>query len=447
MIKFKKIVSRCFHFVSLLSIFLGNSFLNTAFGQPNPLKPVFDFKGRYIVAVSDADMVASAYLNNQLGEPQGKDALSLIKLDKPVNQLKAIAIEVSNSVMGPPSSVAVSPDGRYAIVIETRGQRPTGKDDPLLSDLPVGKTITVVNLTEPDQPKITQQFKGVEGPLSVTFNIEGSLVAITYAPKDTSQHPLVIYQFSNGILTKPSMPDIPGYTKGNVLNGAVFHPVNNTLVLLNATKSLLCFFSLLQAGNDITLTKWGNFVQVDEVPFKACFTPSGRFLVVNSMYPGSVRGSVTSIGLATGNSNEKTPVHQIVSRVLAGVLPEGLTMSPDAHWIVTTNLEQSTQPFEKPEQGFFSSLTLIRLSAETGLLERVGDFTFNGILPESVVFDNTSQYIAVATFDHYDVNRRGGSIDFWRLTKDYFDATRILLVKTDYSVPVTRGIHSMVIVR
>lgn len=65
----------------------------------------------------------------------------------------------------------------------------------------------------------------------------------------------------------------------------------------------------------------------------------------------------------------------------------------------------------------------------------------------SAVFANTSQYLAVATFDHYDAKKKGGSIDFWRLTSDYFDPTRIELVKTDYSVPVTRGIHSMVIVR
>ncbi|MBC7884605.1 MAG: hypothetical protein H7X99_03975 [Saprospiraceae bacterium] len=443
----KEMILRNFLFIELLLITFLFIFSNIAFGQIFVSKPVFDFKGRYLVSVSDADMVASAYLNGYLGDIEGKDALSIIRLDKPVNALKAVAIEVSNSVTGPPSSVTVSPDGRYAIVIETRGQRPTYKPNALLGDLPPGKIITVIDLFDPDHPKITQQIDGAEHPLSVTFNIDGSLVAITYSSKNTGQRPLVIYQFAMGKLANLSIPNIPDYNDGDVLNGVVFHPIGNVLVLLNATKSILSFFKITQSDSGISLLKWGNPVLVDKEPFKACFTPNGRFLVVNAMYPGSVRGSVTSIGIAIENSNDGTPIHQIVSRVLAGVLPEGLAISPNAQWIVTTNLEQSTQPFDNPKQGFFSSLTLIRLNAETGLLERIGDFAFDGILPESVVFDNTSRFIAVATFDHYDVKKAGGSIDFWRLTSDYFDLTRVELVKTDYSIPVTRGVHSMVIVR
>ena len=87
----------------------------------------FTFGGRLIVAVSDADMVASAYLDGHLGPLQGQDALSVIRLGKPVSQLTAVAIGASTSVTGPPSSVAVSPDGRYAVVIETRAPGPPPK--------------------------------------------------------------------------------------------------------------------------------------------------------------------------------------------------------------------------------------------------------------------------------------------------------------------------------
>lgn len=434
--------------LSIKSILIAFLFIfsNVALGQTVLSKPVFDFKGRYLVAVSDADMVASAYLDGHLGAIEGKDALSIIRLDKPVNELKVVAIEASNSVTGPPSSVTVSPDGRYAIVIESRGQRPANKPKGLMSHLPPGKKLTVIDLFNPDQPKISQQMDGAEHPLSVTFTPDGSLVAITYLPKSTSR-PLVFYQFAGGKLSNPAMPDIPDYNNGDQLNGAIFHPKENVLVLLNATKSILSFFKMMRSDSGISLTKWGNPVLVDKEPFKAYFTPNGRFLVVNAMYPGSVRGSVTSIGIAIKDSGDSSPIHQIVSRVLAGVLPEGLAISPDGQWIVTTNLEQSMQPFDNPKQGFFSSLTLIRLNPETGLLDRINDFAFDGILPESAVFDNTGRFIAVATFDHYDVKKKGGSIDFWRLTSDYFDPTRVELVKTDYSISVTRGVHSMVIVR
>lgn len=415
--------------------------------QNLPTGATFNFKGRYLVAVSDADMVASAYLDGHLGPTQGQDALSVIRLDKPIEQLKAVEIKASNSVTGPPSSVAVSPDGHYAVVIETRGTRPLGKPDPLFKDLSPGKLVTVIDLSDADHPKQIQQMDGPEQPLSVTFNKDGSLVAITYRPQDTKRSPLAIYRFDKGKLVDLSSPSIPGYSSGDVLNGVVFHPSRDELVLLNATKSTLSFFRFSYKSDTFSLTPWGNSVPVDPEPFKAQFTPNGRFVVVNAMYPGSVRGSVTTVGLAVDTASDGSPKHQIVSRALTGVLPEGLTMSPDGKWIVTTNLEQSTQPFANDKQGFYASLTLLHLDAETGFLDRVGDYSFDGILPESVVFDNSSRYLAVATFDHFDSRKPGGSIDFWRLTGDYFNPKRIELVKTGYSVPVTRGVHSMVIVR
>lgn len=422
-------------------------FSASVLGQATRTGADFDFGGRLIISVSDADMPASAYLDGHLGPPVGNDALTVIRLDRPVSELKAVAIEASNSVTGPPSSVAVSPDGHYAVVIETRGTRPPGKADPLLTDLPVGKVITVIDLGDPDHPKQVQRVNGPERPLSVVFNRDGSLVAITYRPQDSKQSPVAIYRFGKGKLADLVLPNIPGYVGGDVLNGLVFHPSRDELVLLNATKSTLSFFKFSHKGDTFRLAPWGNSVPVDQDPFKAQFTPNGRFVVVNAMYPGSVRGSVTAVGLAVDTANDGSPKHQIVSRALAGVLPEGLTMSPNGQWIVTTNLEQSTQPFDSPKQGFYASLTLLHLDTESGFLDRIGDYSFDGILPEGVVFDNSSRYLAVATFDHYDGRKPGGSIDFWRLTGDYYNPKRIELVKTGYSVPVTRGVHSMVIVR
>ena len=42
-----------------------------------------DFKGRLLISVSDADMVASAYSDGDLGPVDGEDALSVIPLGKP----------------------------------------------------------------------------------------------------------------------------------------------------------------------------------------------------------------------------------------------------------------------------------------------------------------------------------------------------------------------------
>ena len=65
----------------------------------------------------------------------------------------------------------------------------------------------------------------------------------------------------------------------------------------------------------------------------------------------------------------------------------------------------------------------------------------------AAAFDASSRFLAVATYDHYDDARPGGSVDFWRLARDPLEPARIELVKTEHAVPVARGVHSMVLVR
>ena len=40
-----------------------------------------------------------------------------------------------------------------------------------------------------------------------------------------------------------------------------------------------------------------------------------------------------------------------------------------------------------------------------------------------------------------------GCNDFWRITQDPLKQNHVILVKTEHSVPVTRGAHSVVIAR
>ncbi len=77
-----------------------------AFGQQQPVnQPTVppNFKGRLLVVLSDADMVASAYSDGKIGPVQGGDALSVVRLDRPLGEAGAVHVPVSNSVTGPPA--------------------------------------------------------------------------------------------------------------------------------------------------------------------------------------------------------------------------------------------------------------------------------------------------------------------------------------------------------
>lgn len=411
-----------------------------------------NFEGQFLVAISDADMVSSAYSDGLLGPFQGSDALSIIQLQGNVSDWRVSSVSVGNSVVGPPAALTITPDGRYAIVTETLGPRPAGNASATMQDLPTSSNLTVVDMRDLDNPVVVQVFKGFHQPSTVSVNAAGDLVAITHTlDGDGARTPLALYRFSNGALSLLSTPDIPGWTEGNLLMDASFHPHLNVLALTDNTQPRLLFAEVMGQVESTELRGWGNSIELERSPFTAKFTPDGRYVLSNAMYTGlgpeAPRGTISCIQLNSTQGADGSPEHILVSRAQVGVMPEGLAISPDGQWAVTANLERSTPALDSPDQGFFSSLSLLRLDPKTGSLSMVGTYAFDGILPEGVVFDSSSRFVAATTFDQYDGRSPGGSVDFWRISGDHADVNRVEFVKTSYSIPVTRGAHAIALQR
>ena len=416
-----------------------------------------DFQGRMLLSVSDADMLASAYVDRRLGPREGSDSLSVVPLGGHARELRAFEIEASNSVAGPPVALAATPDGRHAFVVETWAPRPEGPaEQQTFADLRHGDRIAVVDLSTPSRPRVVQNLTLAERPDSVSVNAAGTLLAVTFHPAGAGrERPLALIPFDDGELGTPVYVEVPGLPEGNRLIHAEWHPADDTLALVDSTDARVSFSQVSEVDGTYRLEAWGNGIQIGKAPYMARFAPDGRHLIVNNLYWGpdvegtwneAPRGDVASIRLEAGQTADGGPRHALVSRAMTGVSPEGVAISPDGRFVVTTNLERSYLPYDDDRITWFSSLTLMTLDPESGQLTRIGDFPYDGILPEAAAFDASSRYLAVATYDHFDDRIAGGSIDFWRIAADPLDP-KPLLVKTNHSVPVTRGAHSMVLVR
>ncbi|NEQ96458.1 MAG: lactonase family protein, partial [Cyanothece sp. SIO2G6] len=359
-------------------------------------------------------------------------------------------------VAGPPVAVVVTPDGRYAFVIETWGQRPEGAEaEQVFGDLSHGDRLQVFDLANPTQPTLVQDVAIAERPDSISLNSDGSLIAMSFHPAGAGREtPLAIIPFRNGQLGDPVYPAVPNFDREERIIHAEWHPSQNILTLVNETTAKVSFVQVIPQGNSWEIQPWGNVVQAEKAPYMARFTPDGRYLLVNGLYWGAdvagrwteaPRGSMVSIRLEDGIQADGSPRHALVSRSMTGVSPEGFAISPNGQLVVTTNLERSYLPYDDDRITWFSSLSLITLDPETGQLRHIADYPYDGILPEAATFDASGQYVAVANYDHFDDRIQGGSIDFWRIAADPLDP-QPMLVQTRYSVPVTRGAHSMVLV-
>ncbi|MEM1314061.1 MAG: hypothetical protein AAGI51_05870 [Pseudomonadota bacterium] len=416
-----------------------------------------DFEGRFLVSVQDADMLASAYVDGALGPREGRDTLAVIALDGDPRDWRAVEVFASNSVAGPPAAVDVSADGRFAYVVETFTPRPDDDEPHAFGDLSIGSTLTVVSLEDAAAPEVLQTLQVGRRPLAVDVHPSGRLIAVSYSIEGGSggETPLQLFRVGeDGTLSDPVSPTIAGYALGedNIMD-MDWHPDGEVMVWVNQFSNTMQF---ARVAAELTVEPFGNTVDIERAPYRVLFTPDGRHAVANALYWGpdiagawieAPRGQVLTVRMNAEQRADGSVRHAFVDRVMTGVSPEGLAVSPDGRWVATTNLERSYLPYDDARMTWFSSITLATLDQETGDLAVVGAFAYDGILPEAAQFDNSGEYLAVANYDHFDDRRAGSSIDFWRIQSDPLDPGNTQLIKTEHSVPVARGAHSMAIVR
>jgi hypothetical protein len=411
-----------------------------------------DFQGRMLVSISDADMVASAYVDRQLGPREGQDALSVIPLGGDYRQMQAVELEgVTNSVAGPPSAISVSSDGRWAFVIESF--RPATQTMKLFTDLKQGTHLIAIDLSNPRRPRIHQQLDVGTRPETVEISPQGDMLLVTLHPADGRQ--LAFVPWNKGQFGKPVYRTLPDVGKDVRVSHAVWHPSGNFIAGTLVDQGRILFARVVKNEGTIALEPWGNPVLVGKYPFKITFTQDGKFLMTTNLQWGpdvqgfwteAPRGAIAVVRFASQPAQTGQPQHLLVSVAETGVSPEGIAISPNGRFVATTNLERSYLPYNDRRITWFSSLTLMQFDPQTGHLETIGDYPYEGVLPEALVFDRSGEYLAVANYDHFNDLQQKGSIDFWRIVTNDWTHPTPRLVQTTHSVPVTRGVHSMVLV-
>ena len=412
------------------------------------------FDAPMIVALTDADMVPSAYVDGRLGPAAGHDGLTVLRFDgRSLRPSYTAAVSVSASVAGPSAPMAITPDGRFAIVLETRGPRPASGKDVGIAGLSLARTITIIDLADASGPRVVQVVDGPRGAAAASISRDGALVAVgVSAEGDGKTTPLWLFRWRHGRLGEGQPIEIPGWTPGDELTGVAFSPDDKRLALVDQTRDTLAIYDLTDTGDRFGLTRWGNAIPTERYPFIARWSPDGRFILVNAYYAGgslpkppylSPPGTVSAIRIDAQRDEQGRPLHIVTDHQTVGRGPEGLTVSPDGRLVVSVNMEASYFPEADPRRTRYSTLTLLRLDPESGALERLDEPAFDGLLPESAVFDRDGSHLAVASYGQFDDPRGAGSIDMWRVVTDAQDHRRVRLVQTRTSVPLGRGVFEL----
>lgn len=422
-----------------------------------------NFSGRYLAALSDADFLASTYADGRLPEPnpQVSDRLSLIRLPLDGSQRATAQVRASNSVTAAPFSLAVAADGRTAFVVEALGPMPAGATR--RDQLPPGRQLVAVDLSNPQSPTVRDRIAIGPQPETVDVHPNGNWLVVT---TQTEGREITLVPVQDGKFGQPQTfslrqlgiePDARYFQNGRAASYAAWHPSGRYLAVTLNYRDEVIFLELQgdEAGGKLQLRRWGEAVKVGKDPFSGQFTPDGRFFITTNWgrnFGAQITtlaqrlptepGTLSVIRVAELGASAAQARHRVVATATSDLNPEGIAISPDGSLVVTVNMRGSAFPENSARFTRQSSLSLLKLDRDSGQLTKVGDYPFEGILPENATFDASGNSLAVAVYDYFTPQPEGG-VEIWRVVRQ----PSLALERTGVIIDVGRGVHQVVLVR
>jgi hypothetical protein len=423
-------------------------------GEGCDAEPVDSGPGGRVFAIADADMVATAYTNDLLGDPTTvPDSLGVYRPSAGAAEL-AGSVDVSNAVTSAVWVFDVGTDGRFVYAVENLKQRTA--EMTTLQDLEVaaGDVLTTVDLCA-DAPTAIDTRSTISRPTTVSVNAQGTLLAVAgREPAAVALHRVGDDGVPGDPIAVDLIPSVLQSPTGAVseVTHAEWNPDGDVLAVTVRESQTVSFYELTGTSDAPSLVPFGEPVPIDTASFGGQWSPDGEFFYVTNVRGADERfrptpftaddlnGSVQVVDVA--DTGAQTPTHAVVQRESTPIWPEGIAVSPNGLWVATVNMQTSALP---PGNGLYapeSTVSLWSRNPADGALTKVGDTSFEGILPEGAAFDPTSRYLAVAVYHPTGADRTAGAVDIWRLTPG--EGTGLAL---DSRTIGPRGIHHVEWVR
>ncbi|RAI57832.1 lactonase family protein [Roseicella frigidaeris] len=279
-----------------------------------------------------------------LREPQ-PDTLSILDLSVSPPALRA-EIPVPASVIGPPTSVAVTPNEKLALV--TANQRPDPAEP---GKLIPGNTMAVIDLAA-TPPRIAATLPTGAAPAGISINRAGTLALVA----NRAEGSVSVYRINGSQVVPAGKVDI-GPVSSEVSHVA-FTPDGRFALVTRYGDHML---NLLQIEGDKVI-KLDREITAGVRPYAVTVGPDGRW------------AAVANIGRGTGDADTVSLIDltqepfRVVDTISVGQTPEGITASPDGKHLAVTVMNGSNKPPGSP----FAGPGLVRLlRVENGRLAAV----------------------------------------------------------------------------
>ena len=395
----------------------------------------FQFEAKGIITLTDADMAASALSDGNLkNDATEKDLFTAIKWSNYYKDCNVNTLNIQNSVNRFSKGLIILPDNKTAFFVPTRGNAPNDVKQVknAVTDLPAINKIYAVDISDILNPKITDSMDIGRIPLSIDLRRSGDLLAIVTDQRDNE---IWLVDWKNGKFGAVNKNSSGFAGKAQAMDCAWDSTGKFLAITLDETKQVALYY-VRSFPKGVAFKQYGEPVTLGKRPGTGYWTNDNKYYIVASKkWDGTENSEISVIAF----DREEGKTHKLVSKANVGANADGLAISPDSKYIVTTNIRESHRSSDDPKLTVNSSLSLLTLNTE-GVLSTVGEYELQGIMPKSVDFDAKGNMIAVAVYDYWDTGAKShGGIEFWKLEK----GDKPSLKNTGFKMSVPRGIHSI----
>jgi DNA-binding beta-propeller fold protein YncE len=312
----------------------------------------------------------------------GKDTLSVIDISKPEAPRIASTIPLMNSVVGPPTNLAIGPPGDIGLVANSLepimqgwGHRLDPDNKIFLIDLKTNPPSVIGTITVGKQP--SGMAISPKGDLALVANrADGTISVLSIRGKDV----LVVDAVQVGAAT-------------DSVSAVAITPDGKHALVAKAAANKIALLSI--DGQKVSYDK--RDLPTGIFPYNVAVTPDGKLaLTVDNGNGGGSDGNMKTVSVIDLEANPP----RVIDHITVGDSPEGLAISPKGDIAVSVEARGSNVP--KTQFFYHPAGAVTALKIDGKKVTNAGDVNV-GALPEAVAFSPDGQYVYVGNFIDEDL--------------------------------------------
>jgi DNA-binding beta-propeller fold protein YncE len=317
-------------------------------------------------------------------QPAGHDTLSIVDMSKPADLRIVATIPLDNTIIGPPTNLAITPKGDLALVANSvNGVEKDGKWDT------VSDNRMFVDDLKASPPSVIATLNLGKKPSGLAINTAGTMALVANRDDGT-----VSVLSINGKEVKVTDTVMVGAASDGVAAVAITPDGKSAF----AAKTAVDKVAVLDIDNGKVAYDKKNDLPANNSPYNFAVTPNGQLaLIANTGGGGGPDGHVDTVSVI----DLTVKPFRIIDHITVGDSPEGLVISPKGNIAVTVESRGSNKSKDTWYYHPGGAVTVLRIDGKH--VTRVGEAAV-GLLPEGGVFSADGTYLYVGNFIDSDLS-------------------------------------------